>query len=856
MKKLLLQIAFLLLVIPAFSQGFISVSGTVTDSLTGSPIANHAVTIRSDSSSGLIYYNIEYTNAQGLFVDTIPVTLGVAGILFIETLDCNNVLHQDVWSFTPMQSHVSNFSICNSTGGSCQANFTYSVDSSNLVQFADLSVGNPSVVSWLWNFGDPASGANNTSTVQNPVHAYPLPGTYTVCLTIQGAAGCSDIACETIVVGNTGGCQAAFIFYADTLNPTTNAVQFIDQSTTTSGVITTWAWDFGDGSPTVTVVFPGNPNVLHSYAAAGTYTACLTIHGSDSTCFDLTCETVSIGSGAGCNAQFTYYADTLSSPNTIHFIDQSTTSSGVITTWIWNFGDGQVQTITFPGSPNVTHTYATSGTYTVCLNIQGSDSTCYDQICHSVSIVPNVGCIANFSYSNPITSSPVQFVDLSQTAGAGPVTSWTWDFGDPASGVNNTSSAQNPTHQFITAGSYTVCLTIHGTDSLCYDMLCKTIIVTGDSTGCQANFSHATNPATGNSTIYFTDLSTGNPTNWLWDFGDGGASSQQNPVHTYAMPGTYSVCLTITANTCTSMFCQQVVIQDSTVYHQVYGQVFEGSFPLSPGMVMIFSLDSTTNYQPYFDVYTIDSNGVYYFSMVPDGNYYIMAIPFDSNGYLPTYYGNTINWEQATLISLGTPNNPYNINLVAASQTTPGPGSASGQINMGDVSTSMLDKISMILKNAQGEAIGFTSVSSSGSFAFSSLAYGTYYLYPELPGVTGDNVMITITSEKPHADVVMTFTGKKILGIHDAASLANQWSVYPNPVGDNFTVSIDMKQATRGSLEIHNLAGQLVNISEVNLSAGSNILGFSAASLPAGIYTLHLYSPDGLNINTKLVKTR
>ncbi|MEZ4850847.1 MAG: choice-of-anchor V domain-containing protein [Bacteroidia bacterium] len=57
----------------------------------------------------------------------------------------------------------------------------------------------------------------------------------------------------------------------------------------------------------------------------------------------------------------------------------------------------------------------------------------------------------------------------------------------------------------------------------------------------------------------FNDLSTNNPGNWLWDFGDGNTSTQQNPNHSYTTPGTYTVCLT--SSTCVSDFaCKTVVI--------------------------------------------------------------------------------------------------------------------------------------------------------------------------------------------------------------------------------------------------------------------------------------------------------
>jgi PKD repeat protein len=474
--------------------------------------------------------------------------------------------------------------------------------------------------------------------------------------------------------------------------------------------------------------------------------------------------------------------------------------------------------------------------------------------CDTLVVGTGAGCHAAFIAMPDSINSSSQYLFFDQSSGN--ITTWLWNFGDPGSGTNNTSTAQNPTHIFNTPGSYNVCLTIHGSDSTCYDITCQTIVIGGGS-GCQANFSYLANPAPDNHTISFTDLSTGPPTAWFWNFGDGTSSNLQNPVHTFTGPAlVHTVCLTITGNNCTSTFCQNVVIQDSVTYHQVYGQVFAGNFPISLGLAMIFSLDTNTNYQPFVAVCPIDSNGVYYFTQVPDGNYYIMAIPMDSNGYLPTYYGNTISWEQATIVALGTANNPYNINLVASDQMTSGPGSASGQINMGDLPTSMLDKINMILMNEQGKAIGFTKVSSSGAFDFPSLAYGVYYMHPEMPGITSDNIKVTLTAEKPHSDVVMTFNGKSILGIRDVVSFVNRWSVYPNPVVDHITISLDLKKGIKAEVSIYNMTGQLVESREVNLNDGANSIGIPTASLPEGIYSLRVYSKEGLIISTKVVKTR
>ncbi len=125
----------------------------------------------------------------------------------------------------------------------------------------------------------------------------------------------------------------------------------------------------------------------------------------------------------------------------------------------------------------------------------------------------------------------------------GPVTSWSWNFGD-----GGTATTQNPTHVFNTPGTYTVTLTANSAS--CNDAETKTnyITVTGAPT---ANFSAS--PLSGNAplTVNFTDQSTATPTSWAWDFGDGGASTAKNPSRQYPAPGTYTVTLTAT-NACGS----------------------------------------------------------------------------------------------------------------------------------------------------------------------------------------------------------------------------------------------------------------------------------------------------------------
>ena len=323
-------------------------------------------------------------------------------------------------------------------------------------------------------------------------------------------------------------------------------IQFTDLSLNNP---TSWVWDFGDGNTST------QQNPAHTFAAEGNYEVCLT-------------ATNAIGAHTGCEtvtplfqptAAFTFFA---TGGGSVEFEDQSTNNP---TSWLWDFGDGNTST-----QPNPEHTYAASGTYTVCLtatNNEGSDTVCEDV---SISFAP----IAGFSFEN-LGNGIVAFTD--QTAN-NPI-SWFWDFGD-----GNTSTQQNPSHTFEPDANYYVCLTV--TNAAGLDFTCQTVAFTAQPV---AAFSFANN---GNGSITFQDESTNNPTSWLWDFGDGNTSTQQNPAHTYAVAEAYTVCLFVTNEFGTDFTCQEVEIS--------FAPIASFAYSYSGGASIDFEDQSTNNPTEWF----------------------------------------------------------------------------------------------------------------------------------------------------------------------------------------------------------------------------------------------------------------
>ncbi|HGY55724.1 MAG TPA: PKD domain-containing protein [Caldithrix abyssi] len=239
---------------------------------------------------------------------------------------------------------------------------------------------------------------------------------------------------------------------------------------------------------------------------------------------------VNDGGAVAPTAEFTSDVTEGCPPLTVNFTDQST---GDIDSWSWDFGDGNTST-----AQNPSHQYASSGTYTVALTVTGPGGS--DTNTKTDYITVYVAITADFSATPLSGDAPltVNFTDQS----TGDVTAWSWDFGD-----GNTSTVQNPSHEYTTAGTYTVTLT--ASNSCDSDTQTKTDYITvTEPTGNPPVADFVGDPTSGTAplTVNFTDQSTNNPTSWSWDFGDGGTSTQQNPSHEYTAAGTYTVSLTAT----------------------------------------------------------------------------------------------------------------------------------------------------------------------------------------------------------------------------------------------------------------------------------------------------------------------
>jgi PKD repeat protein len=254
-------------------------------------------------------------------------------------------------------------------------------------------------------------------------------------------------------------------------------------------------------------------------------------------------------------ADFTAEPTTAPDQTTIQFINQST---GSITGWLWDFGDGATSI-----DPNPSHLYKDARTYTVSLTVTGPDGSDTETKERFIKLfipeIPNADFTREpISINAPMTvqftdtsTAPATLVNLTngtlfftsiESASLGGITTWTWDFGD-----GTTSDERNPAHTYQETGFYTVNLTVVGPGGSDTESKKGFIQLTKPSAPV-ADFIAKPRSGNGPLVVQFTDTTTGHVSSRLWDFGDGTTSTEQNPTHTYTFRdnGDFTVSLSVT----------------------------------------------------------------------------------------------------------------------------------------------------------------------------------------------------------------------------------------------------------------------------------------------------------------------
>lgn len=392
-----------------------------------------------------------YINPTTGILTTIPKTVGlfVVGIQ-VQEIRAGVVLSSNIRDF---QFNVTNCSVNssvpivitdNSPNSAIQVNdTTFSNCQGNIVRF-DNDV-NQRALSYFWDFGVP-SLTNDTSNLKNPTYTYADTGTYYVTLIINKGNPCSDTSRIKVVYypglntnfGFTGACQ-------------NDLIQLSDSSSSPYNDVNHWQWILSAGDTS----YVKNPTT--QFNTSGTFPITL-ISSTSRGCVGKTTKNINVNP----KPKAAFAANFLCYRHNANFTDASTITSGTITRYHWNFGDGFSDTL-----KNASHTYNVFADSFAVRHIVTSSFGCKDTIIKKIKMDDTVKISYTTSPASLCENIPITFTN---TSSGGNPTAFQWIINNGAPINGNTATVTFPN-----SGTYLVKLI--STNRCGNDTLTKTITI-------------------------------------------------------------------------------------------------------------------------------------------------------------------------------------------------------------------------------------------------------------------------------------------------------------------------------------------------------------------------------------------
>jgi PKD repeat protein len=379
--------------------------------------------------------------------------------------------------------------------------------------------------SYSWSFGDGTSDSNNTASV---THQYSTTGSKDVTLSIIAQNGCHNTTKKTIAIFNP---PAASFTLPSHPHCTNQLYTFNNSSTFDVGSDPSWQW-FVDNQELST-----EKDLQHAFA--NTTDASIKL----------------IASIPGCSSTVTrQFTSLIAGPmvdfNVVGKCDQegiqfTSNISQPITSLSWSFGDGKTDT-----NPNPKNLFPGPGKYDVQLSTV-SPSGCNNSATKKITIFTNPQ--PDFLVDgapNSCTSALTKFTNQTQALPDGEINSWLWSF---SPGPSGSSTTENPSYQFSTAGDYNVSLKAV-TKEGCSGTTQKSVPILQGPTATISN-----TPSCVGVPINFSASGSGLDS-YYWEMGTSYYTAP-TPSHTFNLPGTFTSKLTVTsANNCQSTVSKQLVV--------------------------------------------------------------------------------------------------------------------------------------------------------------------------------------------------------------------------------------------------------------------------------------------------------
>ena len=407
------------------------------------------------------------------------------------------------------------------------------------ILFTDDSYAlNGNIIDWNWDVDGDGTFDYSTTSFN---HIYPGPGTYQCTLVVTANQGCQDTLIEPIVVHPNP--VTNFSYNSDCEG---SPMAFNDLTTISSGFISDWEWDFGDGT---NISFAQGP--AHVYDTAGFYWVTLTATSNEG-CEVTHSDSVQVYS----IPTIDWLSPEMCQNDTVFFSDSSTSTEGVINYWEWDFGDGA------PVDYNqfTAHKYPTHNMYSVRLTV-ATNLGCTNTVVRDQRSFPVPQ--PNYIQDGVCEEQRVTFTDNSTVSNmfGSTFASFRWKFGDGDSAINQTVG-----HFYQDPGFYTLALTPY-TNYGCHhtyesEILIRPrpdakILIIDDKVCAQNEISYR------DQTYFDYEFDSVGVVTWDWQFGDGASSILKDPTNVFAKGGGYSTLLTVE----TGYGCIDSTRKTTVVYH-------------------------------------------------------------------------------------------------------------------------------------------------------------------------------------------------------------------------------------------------------------------------------------------------
>ncbi|MDG2209841.1 MAG: PKD domain-containing protein, partial [Flavobacteriales bacterium] len=437
-------------------------------------------------------------------------------LIAMSTAGCTDTTSTQVTVFGTPEAHLS----LDSLSGCYPVEVTYANQSEGHTQTS-------------WSYGNGETSSVNDS-FHSKVFFNPTADllTYTTTMTVLNENGCSAEASTSFDVAPH--LNAAFDVVSQGCSPVD--AQLINQSIGAASFV----WNFNDGSLLTNEVNPDHifVNNTNEDMTFEVELIALSAYG----CLDTL--TIGVDVYPMPSAEFSVTPVTQTFPNTTVGINNMSAASESAIQY-WSFGDGAEIATDQP----VFHTYNTWGTYNITLLVD--NGFCADAHTQEIQILsPNP--VAEFT-GGGVGCAPLLVVfENESNHGAG----YVWDFGD-----DYMTSEESPVHVYTRPGVYNVSLTAIGHEGQEHETVHYATVEVFPTAEAAFVFSPSQVVAP-DEPVEFVNLSPEGATEFLWTFGDGMVSTEENPIYTYAEPGVYDVSLTANnAFNCPSTFTMEQAVE-------------------------------------------------------------------------------------------------------------------------------------------------------------------------------------------------------------------------------------------------------------------------------------------------------